>query len=65
MTSSVLTVNKELDSDLKQIDFTSENNNLLKNACFDNITHNQKSRSWKNRAHAQAVSVTKHLQQTY
>ena len=34
--SSVLTDNKELDSGFKKIDFTSENNNLLENACFDN-----------------------------
>ena len=34
--SSVLADNKELDSGFKKIDFTSENNNLLENACFDN-----------------------------
>ena len=45
VTDSVLTDKKELGSDLKEIDFISENNNLLKNACFENITDNRKLRS--------------------
>ena len=38
VTNSVLTDNKEHDSDFKGIDCTSENNYLLKNRCYDNIT---------------------------
>ena len=45
MRNSVLTDNN---SDLEGIDCTSENNNLLKKACFDNITDNRKLRSPKN-----------------
>ena len=37
VTSRVLTDNKELDSEYKEIDFTSENNNLLKSVGFDNL----------------------------
>ena len=35
--SRVLTDNKELDSEYKEIDFSSENNNLLKSVGFDNL----------------------------
>ena len=49
MTNSVLTDIKELNSDLKEIHFNSENNNLLKNACFDYITDNWKLKNWKSR----------------
>ena len=59
MTNSVLTDNKELDSDFKKIDCTSEKDNLSKNVCFDNITDNRKLRSRKNRTHAEALSGTK------
>ena len=45
VTNSVLTDKKELGSDLKEIDFTSENNN----ACFENNTDNRKLRSRKYR----------------
>ena len=49
VTNNVLTDNKEKrDTDFKETDCTSENNNLLKNACFDNITDNRKLRSRKN-----------------
>ena len=41
MTNGILTDSKELDSDFKEMDCTSENDNLLKNACFDNITDNR------------------------
>ena len=47
VTNSVFTDNKERESDFKGIDCTSENNNLLTNACFENITDNWKLRSWK------------------
>ena len=47
VTNNVLTDNKERDSDFKGIDCTSENNKLLKNDCFDNITDNQKLKSPK------------------
>ena len=59
VTNSVLTENKELVSDFKKIDFASENYNLLKNACFDNITDNRKLRSRKNRTYSEAVSDAK------
>ena len=61
VTNSVLMDNKEHDSNLKGIDCTSENKNLLKNACFDNITDNQKLTSQKNRTYIEAVSGTKNL----
>ena len=57
--NGVLTDNKELDSDFKKINCTSEIDIFLKNACFDNITDNQKLRSQKNRTYAEAVSGTK------
>ena len=38
---------------LKKINSTNENNNLLKNACFYNITDNRKLRSRKNRRYAE------------
>ena len=41
VTNSVLADNKEHDSDFKGIDCTSENNYLLKNRCYDNITDNR------------------------
>ena len=56
VTNSVLTDNKERDSDFNGIDCTSENNNLLRKACFDNITD---IRSRKNKAYAEAVSGKK------
>ena len=56
VTNSVLTDNMERDNDFKGIDCTSENNNLLKKACFDNITDNRKLRSRKNKAYAEPVS---------
>ena len=59
VTNSVLTDNKELNSDFKKIDCTSKNNNLLKNVFLDNITNNQKLRSRKNRTYAEAVQVQK------
>ena len=37
-TYCVLTDNQELDSDFQEIDCTSEQNDLLKNACFGNVT---------------------------
>ena len=43
-TYRVLTDNQELDSDFQEIDCTSEQNDLLKNACFGNITNNRKLR---------------------
>ena len=59
MTNSVLTDNKEFDIDFKKIDCTSEKDNLLENACFDNITDNRKLRSRKNRTYSEAVSDAK------
>ena len=59
VTNSVLTDKKELGSDLKEIDF--KNNNLLKNACFENITDNRKLRSRNYRTYAEAVSGTKSI----
>ena len=50
-----------LDSDFKKIDCTSENNNLLKNAWFDNITDNRKLRSRKNRTCVEVLSGTKNI----
>ena len=61
VTDSVLTDKKELGSDLKEIDFISENNNLLKNACFENITDNRKLRRRNYRTYAEAVSGTKSI----
>ena len=40
----VLTDNQERDSGFQEIDCTSEQNDLLKNACFGNITDNRKLR---------------------
>ena len=40
----VSTGNQECDSGFQEIDFTSVQNDLLKNACFDNITDNRKLR---------------------
>ena len=61
MTNSVLTDNKELDIDFKKIDCTSEKDNLLENACFDNITDNRKLRSRKNRTYAEALLGIKNI----
>ena len=61
MTNSVLTDNKEDDSDFKEIYCTNENNNLLKNDCFNNIIDNRKLRNRKNRKYGEAVSVTKNI----
>ena len=61
VTNSILTDNKERDSDFKGIDCTSENNNLWKDACFDDITDNCKLRSRKNRTYAEIVSGTKNI----
>ena len=61
MTNSVLTDIKELNSDLKEIHFTSENNDLLKNACFDYITDNWKLKNWKSRTYAEALSGIKNI----
>ena len=47
-----MTDNKELDSHFKETDCTSDNNTLLKNNCFDNITDNQKLGSRRNRTYA-------------
>ena len=59
VTNSALTDNKDLDSNFRENDCTSEKNNLLKNACFGNITDNQKHRCRKNKTYAEAVSGTK------
>ena len=61
VTNSVLTDNKERHSEFKGTDCTSENNNLLKNACFDSITDNRKLRSWKNALYTKTVSGTKNI----
>ena len=61
LTNSVLTDNKEFDSDFKKIDCTSEIDNLLKNASFDNIADNQKLRSRKGRTYPEAMSGTKNI----
>ena len=61
VTNSVLMDNKKLDSYFKKIDCTSENDSLLKNACFDNTIDNRKLRSEQNRTYAEALSETKHI----
>ena len=43
-THRVLTKNQELDSDFQEIDCSSEQNDLLKSACFGNVTDNRKLR---------------------
>ena len=53
-TYHVLVDNEELDSDC-----TSEQNDLLKSACFGNVTDNRKLRRRKNKTYADAVSGTK------
>ena len=54
-------ITRRLDSDFNEINCTSKNNNLLNNACFDNITDNRKLRTRKNRTYAEAVSGTKNI----
>ena len=54
-----MTDNQELDSDFQEIDCTSEQNDLLKSACFDNVIDNRKLRCRKNKTYADAVSGTK------
>ena len=61
VTNSVLMDNKKLDSYFKKTDCTSENDSLLKNACFDNTTDNRELRSQKNRTYAEALSGTKNI----
>ena len=58
-TYRVLTDNQELDSDFQEIDCTSEQNDLLKSACFGNVTDNWKLRCRKNKTYANVVSGTK------
>ena len=57
-TYRVLTDNQELDSDFKEIDCTSEQNDLLKNVCFANVIDKRKLRCRK-KTYADAVSGTK------
>ena len=49
VTNSALTDKKEVDSDFRETDCSSEKNHLLKNACFGNITDNWKIRCQKNK----------------
>ena len=60
-TYCVLTDNQELDRDFQKIDWTSEQNDLLKSACFDNVIENRKLRCRKNKTYADAVSGTKNI----
>ena len=59
--NSVLTHNKELDSDFKEIDCTLKTIICLKNACFDKTTDNRKLRCRRNRTYAEAVSGIKNI----
>ena len=54
-----MTDNQELDSHFQEIDCTSEQNDLLKSACFGNVTDNWKLRCRKNKTYANVVSGTK------
>ena len=54
-----MTDNQELDSHFQEIDCTSEQNDLLKSACFGNVADNWKFRCRKNKTYADAVSGTK------
>ena len=57
VTNSVLTDNKNLDSDFKEIDFSREKKHLLKNTCFDK----QKTEHMQRLCQVQNIFVAKLL----